>query len=204
MPAPRRRARPTSYENAFARMKQARPIPTIGRPVHRGVAPIDCGPVFLLMPFGFHLAMDTLPSGELQADGCRSALACIRLSLSCPFKLLHTSPLLRPARHYPRVWIRRSSFERRRDFNPPEQRAAQRTIQSSPSLIGVSVLSASRSYRLRLFPCQTDSDGIKTGAPPLSGKSMAITYLLAMRCPVYRQRDFHLGFDMEHRAEARS
>jgi hypothetical protein len=41
------------------------------------------------------------------------------------------------------------------------------------------------------------SEGIKTGAPPLSGMSMAITYLLAMRCPVYRQRDFHLGFDME-------
>ena len=41
------------------------------------------------------------------------------------------------------------------------------------------------------------SEGIKTGAPPLSGKSMAATYLLAMRCPVYRQRDFHLGFDME-------
>src|SRR5215471_3036322 len=39
--------------------------------------------------------------------------------------------------------------------------------------------------------------GIKTGAPPLSGMSMAVTYLLAMRCPVYRQRDFHLGFDTE-------
>jgi hypothetical protein len=41
------------------------------------------------------------------------------------------------------------------------------------------------------------SDGIKTGAPPLSGISMAVTYLLAMRCPVYKQRDFHLGFDTE-------
>lgn len=29
-----------------------------------GVAPIDYGPVLLRMPFGFHLAMDTLPSGE--------------------------------------------------------------------------------------------------------------------------------------------
>ena len=28
-----------------------------------GVAPIDYGPVLLLMPFGFHLAVDTLPSG---------------------------------------------------------------------------------------------------------------------------------------------
>jgi hypothetical protein len=30
------------------------------------VAPIDYGPVLLLKPFGFHLTMDTLPSGELQ------------------------------------------------------------------------------------------------------------------------------------------
>jgi hypothetical protein len=28
-----------------------------------GVGPIDYGPVLLLMPFGFHLAMDTLPTG---------------------------------------------------------------------------------------------------------------------------------------------
>ena len=41
------------------------------------------------------------------------------------------------------------------------------------------------------------TDGIKTGAPPLSGRSMAVTYLLAMRCPVYKQRDFHLGFETE-------
>ena len=26
---------------------------------------------------------------------------------------------------------------------------------------------------------------------------MAVTYLLAMRCPVYKQRDIHLGFDTE-------
>jgi len=29
-----------------------------------GVAPIDYSPVLLLMPFGFHLTMDTLPSGK--------------------------------------------------------------------------------------------------------------------------------------------
>jgi hypothetical protein len=28
------------------------------------VAPIDYGPVLLLMPFGFRLATDTLPSGK--------------------------------------------------------------------------------------------------------------------------------------------
>src|SRR5216683_7922975 len=91
-----------------------------------GVAPIDYSPVLLLMPFGFHLAMDTLPSGEPQVGGFRSALARVRLSLSCPFRLLHTFHLLRPARHYPRVRIWRSSFERPRDLNPPERCAAQR------------------------------------------------------------------------------
>src|SRR6266699_23774 len=30
-----------------------------------GVAPIDYGPVLLLMPFGFHLTMNTLPSEGL-------------------------------------------------------------------------------------------------------------------------------------------
>ena len=40
-------------------------------------------------------------------------------------------------------------------------------------------------------------DGIKTGAPPLSGKSMAETCLLAVRCPGYRWRDSSLGSGME-------
>jgi hypothetical protein len=55
-----------------------------------GAAPIDYGPVLLLMPFGFHLAMDTLPSRELQVGGFRFTLICFRLSPSCPFRLLHT------------------------------------------------------------------------------------------------------------------
>jgi len=53
--------------NAFASVVQARPCPTFGRPVHLEVALIDYGPVLLLMPFGFHFAVDTLPSRELQA-----------------------------------------------------------------------------------------------------------------------------------------
>src|SRR5262249_47187976 len=105
------------------------------------------------MPFGFHLAMDTLPSGKPQVGGFRSALAGFRLSLSCPFRLLHTFHLLRPARGYPRVWIWHPSFGRQRDFDPPEQRAAQRTLRSSPPLTAASVLSASRFFRLHLFPC---------------------------------------------------
>ena len=50
-------------ENAFVSEVQTRPCPTFGRPVHLGSYPIDYGPVLLLMPFGFHLTMDTLPSG---------------------------------------------------------------------------------------------------------------------------------------------
>jgi hypothetical protein len=45
-----------------------------------GIVPIDYGPVLLLMPFGFHLAMDTLPSGVPQAVASgRSWLSSFRL-----------------------------------------------------------------------------------------------------------------------------
>src|ERR1700719_1652553 len=46
-------------------------------------------------------------------------------------------------------------------------------------------------------PRNRSTEGIKTGAPPLSGKSMAETWLLAMRCPGYRWRDSSLGSGME-------
>src|SRR5258708_32601640 len=52
---------------------------------------IDYGPELLLMPFGFHLAMDTLPSGDCKW-WLRVRLGCIRLSSSCPFRRLHTFP----------------------------------------------------------------------------------------------------------------
>ena len=52
--------------NAFAFIVQARPVPSLADQFIFGVAPIDYSPVLLLMPFGFHLTMDTLPSGELQ------------------------------------------------------------------------------------------------------------------------------------------
>src|SRR5262245_35393556 len=58
-----------------------------------GVAPLDYGPVLLLMPFGFHLTADTLPLRELQSGGFRSALAvsdfrlCARLGFSIPSPL---------------------------------------------------------------------------------------------------------------------
>jgi hypothetical protein len=82
-------------------------------------------------------------------------LACVRLSPSCPFRLLHTYPLPRPARHYPRVRIQCSSFEHRRDFNPPEQCAAQRTLFRCPTPRRC----ARGSYGYRLHPpaCCDDS-----------------------------------------------
>ena len=55
-----------------------------------GVAPIDYSPILLLMPFGFRIAPDTLPSGIFRAAGSRSALAVsgfrlrARLSFSIP------------------------------------------------------------------------------------------------------------------------
>src|SRR3982750_2220007 len=57
-------------------------------------------------------------------------LGCIRLSSLCPFRFLHTFRFLRPATYYRRFWIQRSSSERRRDFNPPDQCAAQRKIDA--------------------------------------------------------------------------
>src|SRR3954468_21065601 len=57
-------------------------------------------------------------------------LGCIRLSSLCPCRLLHTFRFLRPATYYRRFWIQRSSSERRRDFNPPDQCAAQRKVDS--------------------------------------------------------------------------
>ena len=42
-------------------------------------------------------------------------------------------------------------------------------------------------------PRNRSTGGIKTGAPPLSGKSMAGTCLLAMWSPGYRWRDSNLG-----------
>jgi hypothetical protein len=123
------------------------------------------------MPFGFHLAMDTLPSGELQVAGFRSALACLRLSPSCPFRLLHTFHLPRPARHYPRVRIWRSSFERQRDFNPPDQRAAQRTLRNRPT-----------PHRRACWT--SGSWPSPTGPPPIARRA-------SMGSPGSRTRSFH-------------
>ena len=89
---------------------------------------------------------------KLLARWLQVRLGRLRLSPSCPFRLLHTFHSLRPARHYPRFWIQRSSSERRRDLNPPDLGAAQRTLRSSPPLPAAVVLSASQFRCLYLFP----------------------------------------------------
>jgi hypothetical protein len=54
-------------ENAFVLEVQTRPCPPWADRFILRIVLIDYGPVLLLMPFGFHLAMDTLPSEVLQA-----------------------------------------------------------------------------------------------------------------------------------------
>src|SRR5208283_2886772 len=99
--------------NAFAPILRARPCPIFGRPVHPGSPPIDYSPILLLKPFGFRITPDTLSSSEISRW---------------------------PARHYPRLWIQRPSSGRRRDFNPPDSCAAQRTVQVGPPQTLASVL----------------------------------------------------------------
>ena len=72
--------------------------------------------------------MDTLPSGVPQEGGFRSALAVsgFRFRARLGFSIPAFFP--RPARHYPRFRIWRPSSGHQRDFNPPELRAAQRTL----------------------------------------------------------------------------
>src|SRR5215469_14770336 len=85
-------------------------------------------------------------------------LGRLRLSPACPFRLLHTFLSLRPARHYPRLWIQRSSSERRRDLNPPDLGAAQRTL--CPLLT-----SAPRSGRLATSSVPKDTVQISRSKP---------------------------------------
>src|SRR6476620_7028956 len=92
--------------NAFAPIVRLDLSPSLADLFIVGVAPIDYGPLLLLKPFGFRIAPDTLAS-----NGFRRRLA----------------------RHYPHLWIRRSSFERRRDLNPPDSCTAQRTLWPHPT-----------------------------------------------------------------------
>ena len=90
-------------EYAFVSVMQTRPCPTFGRPVHLRGSPHRLRPGS--SPHAFRI-----PS----RDG-HPALRRINF-------------ILQPARHYPRFWIWPSSSECQKDFNLPEQRAAQHTL----------------------------------------------------------------------------
>src|SRR6202521_4493479 len=113
--------------NAFAPIVRARPSPIFGRPVHQGSPPFDYSPILLLKPFGFRITPDTLSSIGLRRW---------------------------PARHYPRLWIQHPSSECRRDFNPPDSCAAQRTLRTQPP--PSHLRSISRFSRLYDLPCSGD------------------------------------------------
>ena len=70
-------------------------------------------------------------SSAVPSWGLQVHLGCVRLSPACPCRCLHTCHL-RPARHYPRLWIRPPSSGDRRDLNPPDHCAAWRTLRASP------------------------------------------------------------------------
>jgi hypothetical protein len=99
-------------------------------------------------------------------------LGCIRLSPSCPFRLLHTLLLSRPARHYPRFRIQRPSSERRGDFNPHDSCAAQRTIRASPSPHGARPVPRGRPVGLH--------------CPRLGASRVAYAFLVYMLPPLPR------------------
>src|SRR5512133_3969469 len=107
--------------NAFAPIVRARPNPIFGRPVHQGSPPFDYSPILLLKPFAFRLTPDTLSSSEQTRW---------------------------PTRQYPRLWIQRPSSERRRDLNPPDSCAAQRTLLRSPTPGGASLPISLFAYRV--------------------------------------------------------
>ena len=77
-------------ENAFASIVQARPCPTFGRPVHLRGSPHRLQPG--TSPHALRIPSHDGHPALRKQGGFRSALACFRLSLSCPFRLLHTFP----------------------------------------------------------------------------------------------------------------
>ena len=125
-------------ENAFAFIVQARPFPTFGRPVHRRGGPHRLQPgtsphALRIPPRDGHpgaKANSPPKNHRLSASGPSWLVSGFRLRARLDFSIPYT--LLRPTRHYPRVWIWRSSFERQRDLNPPDQRAAQRALRPDP------------------------------------------------------------------------
>jgi hypothetical protein len=120
-------------ENAFAPIVRARPCPTFGRPVHRRGSPHRLRPgtsphTLRIPPHGGHPVLrSNTESGFRFTLAVSSFRFRARLGFSIP------SLFSGQRGHYSRLWIQRPSSGRRRDFNPPEQCAAQRTLRHSPT-----------------------------------------------------------------------
>ena len=96
-------------------------------------------------------------SSAIPSWGLQVRLGCVRLSPACPCRRLHTCHL-RPARHYPRLWIRPPSSGGRRDLNPPDQCAAWRTLRASPPP----------------SPARPDPRGLSVGACHATGRASRV------------------------------
>src|SRR5260370_7413737 len=70
-----------------------------------GFVPLDYGPVLLRRPFGFHLAMDTLPSGVQTSGGFRSVLAVSSFRLRALLHLPTPSIFSLPPCSQPRSFL---------------------------------------------------------------------------------------------------
>src|ERR1019366_7070515 len=97
-------------------------------PVHLGDYPPRLRPgtsphALRISPRGGHPALRSTTSG-----GFRSVLAVSSFRLRARLDLSIPSVFSGQRGYEPRFWIWRPSFGRQRDFNPPEQRAAQRTF----------------------------------------------------------------------------
>jgi len=120
---------PWVNENAFVLEVQTQPCPTLGRPVHLGfphrLRPGTSPHALRIPPHGGQPALRSTTS-----SGFRSALAVssfrlrARLDVSIPSAFFGQRGITPAFGH----GAPHSRFERQRDFNPPEQRAAQRAL----------------------------------------------------------------------------
>ena len=172
-------------ENAFASIVQARPCPTVGRPVRLRGSPHRLRPgtsphALRIPPHDGHPALRS----AAQEGGSRSALAVSSFRLRARVGFFIPSFFLRPARHYPRFWIWHPSSGRQRDFNPPEQRAAQRTLWvRKTALLPVAVASGFpwRQVSLASRACSLSSEAaLALREPGVFG--------LGVTKPTYRER----------------
>jgi hypothetical protein len=108
--------------------------------------------------------MDTLPSGVLPAvaSGPSWLVSSFRLRARLDFSIPSAFSGQRGCQ--PRFWIWLPSFGRQRDFNPPEQRAAQRTLPAPPPPSRLPPLSRCfRLYGLLLRPLpRRDEEGFSS------------------------------------------